>query len=101
MINNSDSPTVPDFIDANTGEVVDGLGTGGVTAVTSKENYKRTGEYDPDKIYYDNTNRKDTVFYEGLEYIVNKSAGNTPNNSGTNRRNRKTKQISIPTSQSF
>lgn len=62
VINNSDSPTVPEVTDS---------GTGGVTSVTSKENYKRTGPYDPDKIYFDNTNRKDTVFYEGLEYIVN------------------------------
>ena len=97
VINNSDSSTVPSFINSETGEVVDvptGVGAGGVgagsvgaggvgagnidipaiTAVASKENYKRIGLYNPDLIYFDNRNRKDTVFYEGTEYIVNNSS---------------------------
>jgi len=66
VINNQDTPTIPDSVDSGVG--------GGTTAVTSKENYKRTGLYNPDLIYFDNRNRKDTVFYEGIEYIVNNSS---------------------------
>jgi len=66
VINNQDSATIPESVDSGVG--------GGATAVTSRENYKRTGLYDPNLIYFDNKNRKDTVFYEGTEYIVNNSS---------------------------
>lgn len=121
VINNSDSPVIPVYIDSETGEALDpsliesilngggdistgtetetggagtgaGTGTGGagtgvgtgsisdtpisVTSVTSKNNYKRTGEFNQNTVYSDNKGRKNTITYNGKEYLTNNSLKN-------------------------